>query len=128
MRRRPLQKEHGQIRAELAVLETMASRLDGSGPVSARSAPALVDFFVRFAQASHIGKEERIFFPAPPPQAAEDGGGGFRLRLARAPALSAPDALSDFVSHPASFDEATPSRNDVYARGDMQGRLMVKKG
>jgi hemerythrin-like domain-containing protein len=58
-----LSQEHRVIEQVLACLEKMADRCDAGEPLDGASAERALDFFRRFADECHHGKEEGAFFP-----------------------------------------------------------------
>lgn len=60
----PLRDEHRVILKALDVLEAAADRLADGTRIPEPAWSALLDWFVRFADARHHAKEERLLFPA----------------------------------------------------------------
>lgn len=58
-----LMHEHRVIEHSLAVLDTMADRLERGEAVPIEKVTALLDFFEVFAHKCHHGKEEEMLFP-----------------------------------------------------------------
>jgi hemerythrin-like domain-containing protein len=59
-----IRREHATISAMIGVLEEMLARYVDGRPYSAQDMPGVVNFFMRFADALHHAKEERVLFPA----------------------------------------------------------------
>ena len=59
-----LSQEHGLILRGLAILEVMVDHIEGGRAVPPEDALRLLEFFRRFADASHHAKEEEALFPA----------------------------------------------------------------
>jgi hemerythrin-like domain-containing protein len=59
-----LVSEHNLILRALVVLDRVASRVEAGRPVPEEPAQQLIDFFKKFADASHHAKEEGVLFPA----------------------------------------------------------------
>lgn len=59
-----LKKEHAAIERMLVVLETVCRKLQKGEAVEPGHLSQIVDFFRRFADECHHGKEEAVLFPA----------------------------------------------------------------